>query len=113
METQQTSQPNPATEPDQDAGDQRRPRDATNWARQGTRLRVSEVPIGAVNLNVDGKSVVSPLQGFGKMWQKTYRIYLRGVHVTPAEVIATWKANFPSFWPKGNRFYGPITGIAP
>ena len=28
-------------------------------------------------------------------------------------MIETWKDNFSSFWPKGNRFYGPITGIAP
>ena len=24
-----------------------------------------------------------------------------------------WKDNFPAFWPKGNRFYTPLTGIAP
>ena len=23
------------------------------------------------------------------------------------------KTNFASFWPRGNHFYGPITGIAP
>jgi len=28
-------------------------------------------------------------------------------------VIATWKRDFGSYWPKGNTFYGPITGIAP
>ena len=28
-------------------------------------------------------------------------------------MIATWKGEFGSFWPKGNSFYGPITGIAP
>jgi hypothetical protein len=29
------------------------------------------------------------------------------------EVITEWKANFPRFWPEGNRFYGSLTGIAP
>ena len=27
--------------------------------------------------------------------------------------MATWKARFPKFWPEGNRFDGPLTGIAP
>src|SRR5262249_21755116 len=89
------------------------PRDAANWAARGTQLRVSEVPVGAINLNVDGRNVVSPLQGFGKMWQKTYRVSLAGAAVTPREVIAVWKANFQSFWPKGNRFYIPLTGVMP
>jgi len=31
----------------------------------------------------------------------------------PEAVIATWKARFPEFWPEGNAFYGPLTGIAP
>jgi len=90
-----------------------RPRDAANWAAHGTQLRVSEVPVGAINLNVEGRSVVGPLQGFGRMWQKTYRVRLAQTAVTPREVIAAWKANFQSFWPKGNRFYIPLTGIKP
>ena len=31
----------------------------------------------------------------------------------PAEVVATWRRDFGSFWPEGNRFYGPITGLEP
>jgi hypothetical protein len=90
------------------------PRDAAYWARQGTNLRVSaQVPAGAINMNVEGRSVVSPLQGFGKMWQKTYKVRLIGTDVTAADVIRAWKTNFASFWPKGNHFYGPLTGIAP
>ncbi len=89
------------------------PRDAANWAQRGTDLRVSDAPADAINLNVDGRRVVSPLQGFGKMWQKTYRIRLEGTEVTPVQVIQAWKDNFASFWPQGNHFYGAITGIAP
>jgi hypothetical protein len=33
---------------------------------------------------------MSPLQGFGQMWQKTFRIRLNGAQVKPAEVIKTW-----------------------
>ncbi|MFN2490919.1 MAG: hypothetical protein ABR529_14535 [Actinomycetota bacterium] len=46
------------------------------------------------------------------MWQKTYSVELRG-DVTPGQVIETWKQNFPDFWPQHNRFFGPLTGIAP
>jgi len=89
------------------------PRDAANWAARGTQLRVAAAPPGSINLNVEGRSVVSPLQGFGRMWQKIYRVRLAGATVTPQEVIAAWKAHFQSFWPKGNRFYIPLTGITP
>ncbi|SRR5579875_2595472 len=91
----------------------REPRDAANWAQVVTALRVSELPVGAVNLNVNGRQVVGPLQGFGKMWQKTYWVRLSGAKVTPTEVIQTWKEQFPNFWPKGNRFFKPLTGIKP
>jgi len=88
-------------------------RDAANWAKQISTLSVHDVSAEAVNKNVDGKRVNSPIQGFGKMWQKTYRVRLVGCDASPEEVIATWKENFPKFWPANNRFFGPLTGIAP
>jgi hypothetical protein len=89
------------------------PRDAAYWAKQVTRLRLGEVPPEAINLNVTGKRVVGPIQGFGKLWQKTYRVELPDVHLTPTEVIAIWKERFGRFWPSSARFYGPLTSIAP
>lgn len=88
------------------------PRDAAYWA-QTTTLRVSQVPTGALNLNVDGHLAVGPLQGFGQLWQKTYRMSLQGAQVRASEVIDIWKKNFPRFWPAGNHFYEPLAGIAP
>jgi hypothetical protein len=88
-------------------------RDAANWAKSVSTLSMAEAPAEAVNLNVTGRRVVSPIQGFGKMWQKTYRVPLTGARATPAEVISEWKQNFPEFWPERNWFYGPLTGIAP
>jgi len=85
---------------------------ATNWAKTVSRLDVSEMPEGAVNL-VSGKRLAGPIQGFGKMWQKTYRAALPRETVSAQDLITTWKQNFPSFWPDGNRFYAPLTGIAP
>lgn len=88
-------------------------RDASYWAQHVTTLKVGQLPAGAVNLNVEGRRVVGPLQGFGPMWQKTYKVPLAGTTTTPADVIKVWKENFPRFWPRGNRFYVPLTGIAP
>ncbi|MDQ3646072.1 MAG: hypothetical protein M3345_03955 [Actinomycetota bacterium] len=88
-------------------------RDAGFWSKNVSTLSVGEVPQEAINRNVTGKRVTSPIQGFGKMWQKSYRVALTGVAITPPEVIAEWKEKFPQFWPKGNAFYGPLTGIAP
>jgi hypothetical protein len=89
------------------------PRDAAYWANPVDQMQVAEVPAEAINLNVQGRKALSPLQGFGQMWQKTYRVRLSGADCTPQEVVKTWKARFPEFWPEGNRFYGPLTGIAP
>jgi len=89
------------------------PRDAAYWAKHVTTLRLGEVPAEAINLNVTGRRLVGPLQGFGRLWQKTYRAELTGVQTTPTEVIATWKQSFGSFWPPSARFYGPLTSIAP
>jgi hypothetical protein len=83
------------------------------WAEPVDRMAVGQVPDEAINLNVDGRQPTGPLQGFGQMWQKTYRVRLGGAEVKPAEVIETWKNNFPQFWPEGNRFYGPLTGVTP
>ena len=88
-------------------------RDAAHWAKTVSRLTVSDVPAGAVNLNVSGKRLASPIQGFGKMWQKTYQVRLPKQQVSATELIAIWKQRFPDFWPLGNHFYAPLTGIAP
>jgi hypothetical protein len=98
-------------EPTEPAGPTGTP--ASPWSRRVDRLAVGSVPRSAINLNVDGRRLVGPVQGFGRLWQKRYRIAFEGVEVAPAEVIRTWKSEFASFWPRGNRFYGPITAIAP
>src|SRR5215472_3801854 len=72
-------------------------RDAANWASGSVQIKVAAIPQGAVSLNVDGREVVGPLQGFGQLWQKTYRIALNGATVTPVEVVRVWKEHLPSF----------------
>jgi len=84
-----------------------------SWALPVAKLKTEDVPRGAVNLNVDGRRLAGPLKGFGQLWQKTYSVSLSGVKLTPADIVNAWKKNFGSFWPKYNRFYGSIIGIAP
>ncbi len=89
------------------------PRDAVNWAESVSTLKVLAVPAGAVNLNVDGRRVNGALQGFGQLWQKTYRIKLAGATVTPRELMQVWKEHFPEFHPPESRFYPSFAGVQP
>jgi hypothetical protein len=83
------------------------------WAPPTQRMSVSQAPQGVMNLNVDGRQPMSPLQGFGQMWQKTFILRLSGLEKTPAEVMRVWKENFPSFQPPENQFYPSMAGIKP
>jgi hypothetical protein len=59
-----------------------------------------------------GRRLTGPVQGFGKMWQKTYRLDL-GCAVSPQAAISAWKSHFADFWPSGSRLQGSLTGIRP
>ncbi|MDX1744912.1 MAG: hypothetical protein R3324_03145 [Halobacteriales archaeon] len=83
-----------------------------SWAKPVTHLEVGAVD-GADAGNVQGRRLSGPIQGFGKLWQKTYTVAIPGEGVTPEHVISEWRANYGSFWPKGNKFYAPLTGIKP
>lgn len=87
------------------------PRDKGNWAEHVERLDVGEIDEEALNLNVTGRRPTGPLQGFGQMWKKTYRVPVASHE--PEDVITTWKADYGEFWPDHSRFYAPITGIQP
>ena len=87
------------------------PRDAGSWAAKVDRLEVEQRD-GVRGTNVAGRRLTGPVQGFGKMWEKSYSLNAGDV-VGPKDAIATWKAHFPEFWPKGNRFAGALAGISP
>jgi Domain of unknown function (DUF1990) len=96
-----------------DAPTNKEPQDAAFWAQLTSALQVSRVPTGALNLNVDGRQVVGPLQGFGSLWQKKYRLRLPEVTMTPAEVMQMWKENFARFQPSTNHFFPVLGTIEP
>ncbi len=87
-------------------------RDAANWAQPVDRLSAAGVA-GAKDDAVSGKRVSGPLQGFGQLWQKSFSVRLVGTDIAPTDLIAHWKADFPTFWPKGQTFYAPLSGIVP
>ena len=82
------------------------------WAPPVHRLARPDAPDDAININVGGRRVAGPVQGFGRLWKKTYRVSV-GATPEPAEVVATWRRDFGTFWPPGNRFYAPLTGLEP
>ena len=101
----------PAAGPDAPSNRNGPPRNATSWAKKVERLEVNPRD-GVRGTNVAGRRLTGPVQGFGKMWQKSYRMKA-GSQIEPEQAIATWKEHFPEFWPKGNRFAGALTGINP
>lgn len=92
---------------------EKQPAEPSSWAAPVDRLKAPTTPSGAVNLNVTGRALSGPLQGFGPLWQKDYRIRLSNAPVNPQEVIKVWKEKFPEFWPKGIKFYGSTETIQP
>ncbi|MFO7548882.1 MAG: hypothetical protein R6X29_08470 [Acidimicrobiia bacterium] len=80
-------------------------RDREHWAPHVDRLKEDG------GINVGGRRLTGPQQGFGPMWQKTYRIRIPGV--APERVISEWKENYGKFWPSHSRFNAPVAGIKP
>ncbi len=89
----------------------RAPRDQESWARPVHKLATTATGAGVDT--VTGRRVSGPIQGFGQLWQKTFAIRVPADQLSPEAVIAHWKERFPTFWPKGARFYAPLSGIAP
>jgi hypothetical protein len=105
------TEPTAASAPPDATQDRPAPRDAANWAAKVDRLQVGPRD-GVRGTNVAGRRLMGPIQGFGKMLQKTYRMDV-GAGIEPTEAIAVWREHFPEFWPAGNKFAAPLTGIRP
>ena len=64
----------------------RTPRDQESWARPVDRLTTSARTTGVDT--VTGRRVSGPVQGFGQMWQKTFKVRLTGASGAPEAVVA-------------------------
>jgi pyruvate/2-oxoglutarate dehydrogenase complex dihydrolipoamide dehydrogenase (E3) component/anti-anti-sigma regulatory factor len=89
------------------------PIDTRHWAEPVPALTLARGIKGARNLNVVGRRAVGPVNGFGQLWQRIFRLHIRGSSVAPEEAVAALKQNFPSFQPSFNRFFAYSGGIAP
>lgn len=89
------------------------PIDTSHWANPVSALTLATRIKGARNLNVGGLRAVGPVNGFGQLWQKIFRLYIKGSTVSPEQAVAALKQNFPSFQPSFNRFYPSPAGIKP
>jgi hypothetical protein len=56
-------------------------------------------------MNVDGRRISSPVQGFGRLWEKRYRLCLHNTDLDPRQIVSLWRSEFPDFWPKGNHLF--------
>jgi hypothetical protein len=77
----------------------------SGWARSVDRLSIRDIPAEAMNINVEGGQTTSPVNGFGWLWDKRYRLRVKDINLDPQQIISLWKSEFPSFWPAGNRFF--------
>lgn len=84
-----------------------------NWAMPVTELFVPPMPAEARNLNVNGRRPVGPIEGFGPLCQKIFRLRITDPSISPETAIAVLKENFPAFQPSFNRFYPSPEGIKP
>jgi anti-anti-sigma regulatory factor len=75
------------------------------WARSVERLLIKDIPAEAMNINARGRQTTSPVQGFGQLWDKKYRLRLSDTKLEPQQIISIWRSEFPNFWPPGNRLF--------
>jgi len=75
------------------------------WARSVERLSMGFIPDEAMDINVQGRETTGPVRGFGRLWDKRYRLRIEDAAPDPREIVSLWKEEFPDFWPAGNRFF--------
>jgi pyruvate/2-oxoglutarate dehydrogenase complex dihydrolipoamide dehydrogenase (E3) component/anti-anti-sigma regulatory factor len=83
----------------------------TSWAKPVSELLVPAMPKEARNLNVNGLRAVGPVNGFGRLCQKVFRLRICDTAISPERAIEVLRENFPSFQPSFNRFYPSPGGI--
>ncbi len=77
----------------------------SGWAKSVAHLSLSAIPEGVMNINVHGRRTSSPVNGFGRLWEKRYRLRLHDTDLEPRQIISLWRSEFASFWPKGNYLF--------
>ncbi len=87
------------------------PQTNSHWAQPVQQIRVEQIPLDAINLNINGRRLTGALQGFGPLWEKVYTIRLSGLNNSAQEVMRTWQENFARFQPQEVHFHPPVKGV--
>ncbi|HSH69691.1 MAG TPA: STAS domain-containing protein [Deferrisomatales bacterium] len=53
--------------------------------------------------NVAGRAAATPMEGFGQLWHKVYRLRLGGIETTPQEAAGYLQSHLGELWPPGNH----------
>lgn len=83
----------------------------SGWAKSMDRLSLSAIPAGAMNIGVHGRRISNPVNGFGRLWEKRYRLRLHDTELEPRQIISLWRSEFASFWPEDDYLF--TAGNAP
>jgi len=83
------------------------------WTAPVKKLKAGGIPGYPINLNVNGRRTAGPIQGFGQLWEKTYRVDLSDTKLSPTKLINIMKQNFSRFQPPENKFFPSKEGIKP
>ena len=83
------------------------------WAPYIEKIKVTEKPEGAMIKNMDNHRLQPQINGFGKMWQKTFWLMIDKPELTPEDVIKKLMQNFVVFQIPENFFYPTSKGLAP
>ncbi|MFA5182299.1 MAG: STAS domain-containing protein [Syntrophales bacterium] len=75
------------------------------WSKSIDRLSLTGIPAAAMNINVNGRRTSNPANGFGRLWDKRYRLRLNDANLDPRQLASLWRSEFPAFWPQGNYVY--------
>jgi len=89
------------------------PIDTEYWGIAETPLAVPKFPPEAINMNIKGRRIVGPVDGFGALWQKRYRLPIVDHGLSPEKIIDILKNEFPNLQPEYNHFYPGSRGIVP
>ena len=71
----------------------------SGWMGEAGRAVHVDEPRRGAGLNVEGRRLSGAIQGFGPCGRRRTASGWRGASVTPAEVVAEWKRDYPAFWP--------------
>jgi anti-anti-sigma factor len=75
------------------------------WSKPVDRLSLTGMPAGVMNINVNGRRISGPAHGFGRLWDKRYRLRLNDANLNPRQLVSLWRSEFPDFWPHGNYVF--------